>query len=356
MQWIYKIGHSVRRLLSFLRSRLQRPRQSQDGLVTMNYRIRLRVRLAKALNSPETAKTFLFDGREVSIRSQKPDQPLSESKWVIFGSGGFETEELAREAGERLKDAVLIAGLACRLGIDVGNDTPSAWVQEEFARANGFLNADERLVQNIHGLTIVIDDDKNRTLVVEGAGRVLASPDKLSEALVELGAEPHENLRGANAGVRLLNSALISAEPLSKLVLSLSAVEELGQDETWTNVQVTLLESLSSQAQVWEHCSKAERNEVAEALRRGMHRISLRQGVLRVLRRLDLIHLRQEWDRIYGLRSGIFHGTERLSEPEMAQVAEDAFLLCGRIVLTIARMEGVTPPTICAIHFPDTRP
>src|SRR5262245_7669671 len=215
-------------------------------------------------------------------------------------------------------------------------------MQEQSARSIGLLEADQRLVPNVHGLSLLIDDDKNRTPVFKAEARVLARPDELSEALVELGKGAAGNLGRAKAGMRILNSALISNEPLSKLVLALSAVEELGQSETWTSAQTTLLEDLAEQAQVSKQGTSAERQEVADALRRGTHRVSLRQGVLRVLNELELTHLQKEWDRIYGRRSGIFHGTERLSDEEIAELANHTVKLRGRVVLAVAKREGAT--------------
>ena len=98
--------------------------------------------------------------------------------------------------------------------------------------------------------------------------------------------------------------------------------------------------------------SEAERQEVADALRRGIQRLGLRQGVMRILDSLGLRHLRKEWDRIYDHRSGIFHGRVKLGNDEITQLALDAATLCGRIVLTYAQSKGVQLARIADTHFP----
>jgi hypothetical protein len=69
--------------------------------------------------------------------------------------------------------------------------------------------------------------------------------------------------------------------------------------------------------------------------------------VIRVLAQLDLNHLRKEWDRLYGVRSGIFHGTTRLADAELNAAANDTITLCGQIVFAlIANGGGAVPSTI----------
>ena len=98
--------------------------------------------------------------------------------------------------------------------------------------------------------------------------------------------------------------------------------------------------------------SEAERQEIADALRRGVQRFGLRQGVMRVLDSLGLRHLRKEWDRIYRYRSGIFHGSLKLRNDEIGQLALDAETLCGRIVLAYAQSKSVRLACIADSHFP----
>ena len=58
----------------------------------VGYRVRLRVRLTKALNTEDASRVISLGGREVTIVSQTPDQRLSEALWIIFRGQGFSSE------------------------------------------------------------------------------------------------------------------------------------------------------------------------------------------------------------------------------------------------------------------------
>jgi hypothetical protein len=61
-------------------------------------------------------------------------------------------------------------------------------------------------------------------------------------------------------------------------------------------------------------------------------------------------------DRLYGIRSGIFHGTARLSDSELSIAARGTVTLCGRIVLALIGKEGTRIPSISETHFPNVAP
>jgi hypothetical protein len=297
------------------------------------YRVRLRVRLAKSLNSTDVSRVVNLAGREVAITSETKDQPLSDTSWM------------------ELRALTELAGVCSRLGIDVGQDKPTRWLNEEFARSMGLLQPHERLRPNIHGLAILPDDDFTRVPGGQAAGKVLVDLNQFARALTELAAGPRVRLSAAAEGLRLFNLALLNPQPLAQVVLAISAVEALGQDQKWTEAQAGLLTQLAAQVEAEASGHDDERMEIAEALRE-LHRISLRQGVMRVLSGLGLQQLRKEWDRVYGIRSGLFHGTAQVAEHEVNELAASAITLCGRIILTLAERDGVTLPSIADVHFP----
>lgn len=323
---------------------------------TTAYRVRLRVFLGTPLATDDPLLTAEVAGREVTIRSHKRGGLLKETRWVVLGAGGFETEEEARRYGEQLRQIVEVAALCARLGVNVGQDRATLDMSYEWARATRIIQADdERLLPNVHGLMVIPDDDLSRFPIVEATAEVRTYPDQIIPAINELGRQEPVRIARAAAGVRTLNQALMTPGSLAQIVLALSAVEALGQDETWTARQRALLDELANQVG-GQAGGDQEQQEVAQALRRSMHRIGPRQGVMRVLSRLELpqpelAQLRKEWDRVYSLRSQVFHGTAHLTDAEAGELAQAAITLCTRIVLAVATREGLQVPTVAETHF-----
>jgi hypothetical protein len=244
-----------------------------------------------------------------------------------------------------------LAALSSRIGVDTGEDKPTAWMREDFARTSGLLKDNERLAPNVHGLSILPDDDNTRFPVVGFQATVTADPQHLTSALRELGENSEISFGAASNAVRVLNLALMTSEPLAQMVLSFSAVEELGQNEKWNDTQEALIKDLAIGAEKSGKGTAQERAEVARAIRKGLFPLSLRQGVMPLLSRLGLDLLRKEWEELYGIRSGLFHGTARLSDSEISKAAQDSITLCGRIILGVVAQEGVRLPSIAATHF-----
>ncbi|MDX8526846.1 hypothetical protein RFM68_20305 [Mesorhizobium sp. MSK_1335] len=317
----------------------------------IGFRVRLRVRIGKPLTTDELSRSVALSGQEVTIRSQQKDQPLSQATWIVLSASGFATEEEAKNFGARLRLLVEIAALSSRLGTDVGADFPTSWVNEEFARSIGLLQPDERLAPDIHGLLIIPDDDKTRIPTMEMKAQVTADPAHLLGALRELAETLPTTITAVTQGVRVLNLALMSSQPLAQIVLAFSAVEALGQDETWTKAQTALIEKLAEQTEKDASENDLESLEVADALRRSLHRIGLRQGVVRVLTRTKLDELKKEWDYLYGIRSGLFHGTLAIDDHRISKLAVDAVTLCGRVILKVLEQEGVKVPKVASLHF-----
>lgn len=317
----------------------------------VGYRVRLRVRIAKAFTTEASSLDAEIAGKSVSIISQNKGEPLSNAKWIILSARAFSTEEAAKRFGTHLSSMVQLAALASRLGVDVGENKPTSWVNENFARSMGLIKEHERISPNIHGLTILPDDDHTRIPVVNAEGTVTADPKQFTTALSELGEVKDFSLGLTERGVRLLNFAILTSEPLAQMVLAISAVEELGQNERWSEAQKTLIEQLAVMVDASVDLPENQRTEVAKSIRTGLFRLSLRQGVMRLFEHLGLEHLRGEWDRLYGIRSGIFHGSATFSDSEINQAASDTIKICGQVVLAKLASEGATIPSIAKTHF-----
>lgn len=315
------------------------------------FRIRLRVHIAKGLTTEDTTLIFMMDGKEVTLSSQEKDEALKTARWVVFRAHGFPSQEQALNFGSRLRKAVQLAALSARLGVDVGEDKPTSFVSEAFARSRGLIRADERLVPNVHGLSILPDDDKSRIPLFNFRAVVTADPNQILSALRELDKGPDINFGGAESAVRLLNSALMSTQPLAQMVLAFSAVEELGQNHDWSDNQRRLIDQLAVAIQASKEGTEQERSELVNSIQTGLFRLSLRQGVKRLMLRVGQRHLLKEWDRLYGIRSRIFHGTKRVSDEEISQAAFDSVTLCIEIILGFLSKEGTLVPSVALRHF-----
>jgi len=91
---------------------------------TVGYKIRLRVRLAKPLNTEDASQTVVVAGRDVVVTCQEKGQFLNKSQWVVLITRGFLTEDEAYRFGNQLRAIVELAGLCARIGADVGQDKP----------------------------------------------------------------------------------------------------------------------------------------------------------------------------------------------------------------------------------------
>ena len=164
-------------------------------------------------------------------------------------------------------------------------------VKERISAHSGVLMRD-----NVHGLDIFADDPNVRIVNLSATGAVHAKPDPFRPS-----TSPSRHGMAASARTRsrdvilLLNYALMRPEPVAQIVFAFSAVEMLGQDASWSENQKRLLAELAHMAEGAATGSLSERLEVAEAIRKSVHRLTLRQGVLRLLNSLGLADLKKDW-------------------------------------------------------------
>ena len=123
--------------------------------------------------------------RRSDFTSQNKEEPLNKAKWIVLNARGFTDEEAAQHFGTRLCSMLQLAALSARLGVDVGENKPTSWVSEHFARSSGLLKEHERIAPNIHGLAILPDDDYTRFPVINIDATVTADPEHFTSALRE---------------------------------------------------------------------------------------------------------------------------------------------------------------------------
>ncbi len=298
------------------------------------FRARFRFRVSKKLNIPTAKHQFTIAGREVVLSAVVDEIPIRDSDWLVMNARGFASEQDAIEFGHKLRTAVDVSSVATRLGLDSGVDRPTSGVgqlvREHVAREHGTLLRD-----NVHGLDVFPDDPNVRIFSLSATGTVRKEADPFLENLASL-VESADRLsnRGKDV-VLLLNYALMRTDPVSQIVFALSAVEMLGQQEAWSEAQERLISDLASDAEKRSACTREERREIADAIRKRLHKISLRQGVMRLLTSLGLEALKKEWDHVYGQRSTLVHGLAPKPGADYDQLAFRTMSLCGRILLRV---------------------
>ena len=334
---------------------------SIEGRFSMDqpkYRLWLKLRIWKLLHSEVTSLKATVAGRLVMIESEDREQPLSEASWLVIGCRGFETEDLARDFGERLRRAVHLAGLCTGVGVDAGdpgeNRTMSRFNPEAILPHFRPTNPDVRLGPDVHGIVILPDDEN--TLFCRGRVDVQArsNPDSFIQALEEALPDSDAPLSGSppiRRAIRLLNLAWMSEDPIAKAVLAISTVEGLAVDKSWTGEQEELIEAAAS----WVQEARGDCDgvsEVVEAIRL-VRNESIRQRIRKLLTANDLSSQWQAWDDLYKKRSNLVHGRstqgdeaqgDHLERTGLHEFGQEAATLCTRIVLSIAGREGVIVP------------
>ena len=126
---------------------------------------------------------------------------------------------------------------------------------------------------------------------------------------------------------------------MAQIVFAVSAVESLGQNESWSKDQKQLLREIAAAAEQSATGTDEERQEVADAIRKSLHRLTLRQGVFRLLDRLGLRHLKKPWDDLHAERSTLVHGLAPQPGADYGDLARRTVSLCGQILLKAAAAE-----------------
>lgn len=303
-----------------------------DSLSAPSYRARLRFRLQKKLNISTSEHRFTVAGREVVLAAPTPGCPIRDSEWLIMNTRGFSSEEEARQFGHNLRSAIELSAVSTRLGVDAGRDLATSGVaqhiKDHLKKETGAI-----VRNNVHGLDVFEDDPHVTIFSMSGTGTVHANCDPFLSFAAELHANAASVSDEAKDVILLLNYALMRPEPVAQIVFAFSAVEMLGQRETWTPAQKALLAELAGSAEKSVLGTDDERREVSDAITRGLHRLSLRQGVLRLLDRLKLTHLKVEWDKHYAERSTLVHGLAPRPGADYSDLAFRSVSLCGHILL-----------------------
>jgi hypothetical protein len=304
---------------------------------TVTWRARLRFRLQKKIRLDVNSHRLQIAGREIVLTPPTPDLKIMDSEWLIMNARGFASEDEARQFGNGLKSALEISAVAARVGVDTGRNLATSALGKIVKDALAQEGTSVR--DNIHGLDVFPDHPNTRIFTMNATGIVHSAPDPFLsdlDAIVRAAVTPSKPVADV---ILLLNYALMRPEPVAQIVFAVSAVESLGQDESWSEDQRQLLRELATAAEQSATGPAVERQEVADAIRKSLHRLTLRQGVFRLLDRLGLQHLKRPWDDLYAERSTLVHGLAPRPGADYGDLAHRTVGLCGQILLTAAAAE-----------------
>ena len=271
-----------------------------------------------------------------------------------MSSRGFANEREAFEHGEQLRSAAHLAGLCTSVGVDgraLGEDRTTTHIGaagEELLRSLGVQKAGEKVVDDVHGLIVMPDDENIRIFAAEARGHATHDSRKFILAIEEAATKgvSHE----VEHAIHVLNQAHINESPLAKVVLTISSIEALSdQNKSWTPSQREIIDRATALVHT-EFTDSVAVREVTDAIRR-MRPVSLRQQAKRLLEQYDLLTWWEDWEDVYGRRSSLFHGGANREHGEVAELAADAMKVCARIVLSIAKRQGALLPTAAQVHF-----
>ena len=332
----------------------------------MKYRLRLKVRLGKSVYSDKTALTATIAGREVTIKAEDSGQPLSEASWVIMGSRDFETEDLARQFGEKLRRATHLAGLCARVGVDAGDpgeDQAMSWVNPEaISQDLRRAHPDIRFGPDVHGIVVLPDDENTVFMSARAEATVLSNAEDFIQALEEALPRNDAPLGGSSPirrAIRILSLAEMNKDPIAKAVLAIATVEGLAVDQSWPPGQVKLIKDAADWLES-THGDKENVQQVIEVIRR-VRPQSIRQGIKKLLETNDLSSLWPDWEALYNKRSRLLHDNsssadseaqgDHLERTELSKLGREAVTLCAKIVLSIAKRDGMSLPDCARVHF-----
>ena len=284
---------------------------------------------------------------------------------MVMGCRGFEAENHAREFGEELRRAAHLAGLCARVGVDAGDpgkDPTVSWFNPEILRGIEGLDPNTRIGPDVHGIVVLPDDGK--TLFVRlgrARGQVQMNAANFVRALEEALPEndtARSDFPSIRRAIRVLNLAEMNEDPIAKVVLAISVIEGLATEPPWTEGQRKLIESAAGRLQPTIG-NREETEQVINAILQ-VRRESIRQRIKKTLAANELSDMWLAWDTLYSKRSRLFHGRTRagseyqgdyLKESELQGLGQEAIILCTKIVLSMAKREGISVPDGAKVHF-----
>ncbi|MBJ6121638.1 hypothetical protein [Sphingomonas mollis] len=298
---------------------------------TSSFKLRLRVRFGSKLNTDEKSLKLTFKGRRVWLHPRQREQSLGTDAWVVFSATRFPTLEAATQFGQELQRSLSIICALRGLPVDVGGDNrPTGQfcneIKEAVLRDTGVWLRDD-----VHGLDVYPATVTSRIITVEGNLTIKFVIEPYIDAMNQSAKQINRLSEAGFLSCELLNAAMMSNHPVAAATLSLAAVELLAVNEKRSSKQKEWIkkirDSLETDATIIEADKVVLRKAVA-----GMFNIGISDRVKKMLARLGMEDRADDWDRIYKLRSALFHGVRRLTQSEIISLGSEAPTLSRQIM------------------------
>ena len=333
---------STRRLW---RTRRTKPRQTSMS----TWCFRLEFRMATAVSAGGQNAVQLRIGGIARPIELEPEitGTLEQADWFVCTSCGYASEQEARENGERLRAAFILAGARNYLGVDLGfGDYTFRFgqtISDEHRKSSG-----RELRGSIHGLDVF---DRDKATVAVASKPRLRSPTR-TEALqknIQDAMNLCTNLSGRQeVCASLINDSFFVANQDVRFVMLVSAIEALCEQGPVTTSYHKLIEQLRRYLSGLEGVER-EKNRVQSLLGENQKRVSVRQATRAKIETLLGPDKAEKFnEQFYGLRSDYLHdGTGR---GEVGKHAHEVLqLLSNCWKLTYRRR--VTPSAVTPIFL-----
>lgn len=321
-------NYLAKRRKEFARLKQRREEEGQEP----TYRVRFVFRVGAKFNVAKARFEATVANTPIEIVAQA-GTTINKADWLVIHAD-LDTADAASKFGDRLQTAFALAAANTRLGIDVGHKNRATLDLIEDVKRQ-FAERGLAFVTDVQGVQIYPNDMAVIESIFPLAVGLLNNPKAIFEAVDQFfGSAIELDDQHLNA-VLLLDTALLTHEPLARLVLAISAVELLAQQPGWSQQQKAAIKHLLKSLETMDDMSDTERDELKTAVA-NVYRFSIAESCRRLLKSLGLEALKDVWAKCYGVRSAIFHGRTPAIDVDLPRVSESALNLCGRIILTAA--------------------
>lgn len=172
-------------LIASLPNAEQQHNRSRGEPLSYTFRIRFNRSPHNTIQSeaPELIVSVPDKRITVSLRNPKTDQPIKDADQLVLLGEGYSSEQEAVDAGIRFQNALMVALARVRIGADFGGRAAKGMYTEYGLKMlEGQIG--QRVLNNVHGLTVFPSDPKPRFVSLNPLGIRGLRPDVFKAAFL----------------------------------------------------------------------------------------------------------------------------------------------------------------------------